>query len=335
MAAREIRRVLIEGDGHDRRKRGCGVGQQRARCGPAGKQRGVDAGLRQLGTNRRTEPVVELVDRVATAGRVGRRRREVPILLDMKAPSVDDEPLRRFKLADAAVRRERRRHVPERQVRVDCGRAAFAPDTGILEQRPDLRGEHDPVAVQQRKEEGAHACLVAREEQPSRPAVPHGARKGAAQPLHRLVAPFLIGVSDDFGVGAVAEGVPEPLEVRPEPPGVRERRVGDDADRAVRTPSREVVGCFPVGPIRPAAEGNPRRDEHGAPPGSTSRGIEHLLQRRPCERLALLETDFSDETAHAASVEQAGCHEFDQKERFQALKWAEKLFLQAHGGVNG
>jgi hypothetical protein len=66
-----------------------------------------------------------------------------------------------------------------------------------------------------------------------------------------------------------------------------------------------------------------------------SDGIEHLLQGRARKRLVRFEAELSDESAHAASVEQGGCHEIRQKEPFTVLFASENHFLQAKGRPNG
>ena len=106
----------------------------------------------------------------------------------------------------AAVDRVGRRDVEQRQVGVERIGAPFARHLRILEQRLDLGSEHHA-----RRELGVverlDAEAVAGEQQPPRRAVPHREGEHAAEAVDAALAPLLVAVDDDLGVGAGAEAM--------------------------------------------------------------------------------------------------------------------------------
>ena len=95
--------------------------------------------------------------------------------------TADQQELRRFELADPPVGGHGRRHVAERQIRVDGRRAPFAPDARIAEQGPRVGREDDPVIRKQSEVQRADAKVVARQHEPAMCLVPDGAHEWPAQ----------------------------------------------------------------------------------------------------------------------------------------------------------
>ena len=223
----------------------------------------------------------------------------------MKPPAFHNDQMRRLELADPAVRRERRRYVSKREVRIDAGGAPFAPHSRIVEERPEIGGEDNPVTGQEGKIQGSDAHVVARKDQPAIRLVPDRAGERSVQTLHAARAPLLVGMCDQLAVSVSAERVTAALELGPQPGGIADRGVGDcpNAVTLVRADDRRRWFSRRTRPT----ERDAGREEHATAVVGALHGIEHSLENGTRKRLVRFEAQLSDNTAHVGSVEQAEC----------------------------
>jgi hypothetical protein len=143
---------------------------------------------------------------------------------------------------DGAVDRVGRRHVEQRQVRVDRLGPPVARDGRVLEQRLDLGAEDHALARQLGVVERLDAEAVAREQQTAGLRVPDREGEHPPEPIHAALAPLLVAMDDDLGVGARAEAMAVRDEFGADLGEVVDLAVEDDLDRAVLVAERLVAG---------------------------------------------------------------------------------------------
>src|SRR6266849_3935484 len=85
----------------------------------------------------------------------------------------------------------------------------------VYEQGFDLRSKKQTITANPIKQ-GFLAYAITREQQDSRPRVPNGKRKHAAQPCEAVAAIRFIGVDNDFRIALRAKPVPACFEVSAE-----------------------------------------------------------------------------------------------------------------------
>ncbi len=231
----------------------------------------------------------------------------------MQPAALDDEELRRLELADAAIDRERRRDVAEREVRIDRGRTPCAADTRVLQQPADLRGEDDAVTVQQRDEQRPYAQMIARHDEAAVLLVPERERKRPAETLHAPGAPLFVRVRDELRIRRPPELVTVALEAGAQFARVGQVRVGDDAN-VLRFVGGEPGRRNMLIRSRAPAQRDARRAVKAvARAAAVPDRVEHLLEDRTRERLLSVEAELADDAAHGPSDEQARCQRFRQK----------------------
>ncbi len=176
------------------------------------------------------------------AGRVASAREcQIPVPLDADASGFRHEEVTRRQFPDRLIDRLRRRHVLQREVRVDRGRAPLLRDLRVFEQRLDLGSKHD-ARRQQRVIQRLDAQPIAHEQQaPPRP-VPQREREHPAEARHRALAPLFVRVNDDFRVGVRAERVAARFELHSKLGEVVDLAVEDRPDRPVFVRQRLIAG---------------------------------------------------------------------------------------------
>ena len=137
---------------------------------------------------------------------------ELPVGLGHDAVSLEPEEMAREELEHVAQDRLGRRDVRVRKVPVDGRGVHVALDRGVGQERLHLRGEGEParpVVVEERLLPQA----VARHEERLAILVPEREGEHAVQPPERVRSPDAVGAEDHLGVGARAEGLPQPLQL--------------------------------------------------------------------------------------------------------------------------
>ena len=216
-------------------------------------------------------------------------------MLHVQAAALDDEELRRLELADAAIDRERRGDVAEREVGVDRDRTPFAAHTRVLQQPADLRGEYDAVTVQQRDEQRPYAQVIARHDETAVRLVPERERERPAEARNAPATPFFVGVRDELRIRQAPELVAVALEAGAQFARVGQLGLGDDADVL------RFVGGGPgrrnvlIRSRKPAQRDARRTVKALAGAAAVPDGVEHLLNDRTRKRLIRIEAEPSDQ----------------------------------------
>ena len=162
----------------------------------------------ELATGRRLGPVLS-------------RDWNVPVPTYRRDAVLVDEEEPRHQPADSTEERLIRRQVARRQELRERRLVGASLDESALEDRLDLRSEEEPAA-DDRPVKGLDAQAIAREQKPPLRRVPDREREHAAEAMHAVVSPLLVGVNDGLGVGASAIDVAGRLE-----PGAQVRVVVD------------------------------------------------------------------------------------------------------------
>ncbi|MCU0669812.1 MAG: hypothetical protein MUF70_10720 [Myxococcota bacterium] len=170
-----------------------------------------------------------------------------------------EQEVTRLELLDAAQQRLAARRPQERQV-VGHGRdVELVRDLGDAQQRLDLRGEVDALAVDP-VVEGLHADVVAGEQELALARVPDREREHAVQILEHVDAALFVEVDQDFRVGVAAEAVALALERLAQVLEVVDLAVERDLDRAVLVAHRLPGGVREVDDRQtPVPEADARR----------------------------------------------------------------------------
>src|SRR6185437_4138525 len=222
-----------------------------------------------------------------------------PVAALLPAPRAPRRAGSRRELADAMQQRLRPRHVAEREVipyrRLVHGRAR----RGELEQRLDLGGEVERLAVLA-QEERLLAETVARDEELRLAGIPDRKGEHAAQALHAALAPLGVGVQQHLGVAVARECVALLLELGAQLAEIvdlaveGEREAGllvvhrlrgadrvDDREAAMPEPRARSLGSRDLGDAMAVRAAMLDRGEHALEDAAVERasGRDH----RPCD----------------------------------------------------
>ena len=193
-----------------------GVGAQLARV-VAGRERrdrsGVDPSREeerhgdighQVARHRRLEPLADSQHQVLEVRLVGRERMDVeePALRPLAAR--DAEMGSGEQLVNALECGFRQKRVPVVEILVEEAPAQPRFDVAMSEQRLDLRGKQDPLALA-REEQRLDPEAVAREMQDLGAPIPEREREHPVQAAEDLLAPLEVGAQDHFRVGPSAK----------------------------------------------------------------------------------------------------------------------------------
>ena len=276
------------------------VRRDRARVDAAG-QEGAERHVRDLPQRHRfRQQRVELLEVLAFARRVAvAREGQVPVARRPEGAVLGDEHVPGLELVNAFVDGAWRRHVEQGEIFVDGLRTPLARHVGILEQRLQLRAEDQAAAGQLRVVERLHADAIPREQQAALPGVPDGEREHAAEALDRAVAPFLVAVDDDLGVGAGAEAMAARRQVRPHVGEVVDLAVEDGPDGAVFVAERLIAGREIDDAEPPVSEPDAGRDVIPGGVGSTMRDrVGHRGQHAAVDRTKRVVVEAPGYAAH-------------------------------------
>ena len=276
------------------------VRHHRARIDPAGEE-GAERHVADLPeADRLAEQGVELFEILClAAGIAAAAEFEVPVARHADGATFGDQDVPGLELADAAINRRRRRDVQQRQVGIDRRRTPVARHVGIFEQRLQLRAEDHAAAGQFGEVERLDADPIARQHQPPRRRVPDGEGKHAAELLDAALAPLLVAVDDDLGVGAGAELVAMANEFGAHLREVVNLAVEDGPDGAVLVGQRLIAGRQ-IDDAQPAmAQPDPGGDVVAGRVGTAvSQGIGHRLEDAAIDQAQCVVIESSGNTAH-------------------------------------
>ncbi len=221
-------------------------------------------------------------------------------MADAHCRAVGDEDVPRRQLVDVLVDGRWRRHVEQRQIGVERLGTPGVVDGRVLKNRFDLGTEDQAAVGQPRVVERLDADSIARQEQPLPRRVPYRKREHAAKALDARIAPFLVSVDDDLGVGMRPEAMPAALELGPQRREVVDLAVEDDQHRAVLVGERLLTS----GDIddAQAAVGEPDAftDEEAVGVGSAMRhGIGHRAQQPAFDGGLGRGGEFSSDATHS------------------------------------
>jgi hypothetical protein len=228
-----------------------------------GDERGVRASAQQhaqrhVGDQPRTHRALEQVERLGNEirsrhradGAVGHRRLPVDTLFGLPRVDVDLEHAPGAELANAVDQRRRARDVAEREVGVE--RVEIEPQRAPdgREQRGELGGEPEPVAVQ-RVEERLLAEAVAGEQETPALLVQDREGEHPVERVHQVRAKVLVQMDQDLGVAAAGEPVTAAAQALLEDGVVVDLAVEDRPDRGVLVRHR-LMAAFDVDDAEPA-----------------------------------------------------------------------------------
>ncbi len=181
-----------------------------------------------------TQEIVELLEVVFLAAAVlVTRKLQIPVPERADRSLFGHEHMRRRQLRDVTIDRAGRGNVEQRQVGIDRVGTPFARHVRILEERFQLGPEDHARARQLGVVERLDAEAIACEHEPSSDRIPDRKGEHAAEFLHAQLAPFLVAVDDDLGVGFGAEAVAVRDQLRANRGEVVDLAVEDGPDGAI------------------------------------------------------------------------------------------------------
>ena len=132
---------------------------------------------------------------------------EIPVLTDANGAVLPhDHRVPGRQLMHAGERRARRQRHPEGEDLCERLMVEIARHALVCEERLDLGRKQQRVAGA-RVEQRPDADAIARQKQPPLACIPDGERPLSVEPLDALLPPRVVGVQEDFGVGACGEPV--------------------------------------------------------------------------------------------------------------------------------
>ena len=143
-------------------------------------------------------------------------------------------------LADPSDDAAWRRNELVSEVLVERNRIDSSPQRRVLEQRLQLRREHEPIAID-RVMQRLDAHAVTREEYLTSALVKHRARELPVQSLDHLLAPLLVAVHEHLGVGLGREEVARRGQLLPQLEVVVDLAVLHHPDRRILVVHRLVA----------------------------------------------------------------------------------------------
>src|SRR5713226_10519012 len=132
------------------------------------------------------------------------------------------------------------RNVLQREVRIDRSVINAAIDSGILEQRADLRCEPDSIPVLC-PEERLLPDPIARTEETARTNIPNRKREHSPKAVHHLVAILLVEMNENLRIASRREAMAEAQELIPQSQEVIDLAVHDNDDGPVLVENRLVT----------------------------------------------------------------------------------------------
>ncbi len=178
------------------------------------------------------------------------------------------------------------------------GLVGFRPHEAAFEDRLDLRCEQQAV-LGDRPVQRLDAQPIAGEEQPAAAGVPDREREHASKAMHAVVAPFLVGVHDRFGITQRPVPMTRRFERRTHVAVVVDLAVVDDPDRCILVAERLLSRRQIDDAQPPMAEGRACIDV-AAPRVRAAMG-QHRLHAGQPGRIAVgqpVGCDDSSDTAH-------------------------------------
>jgi len=224
---------------------------------------------------------------------------DVPVFGHAQGPAPKAEGLPRQELPDALEDAPGGGDVVEREVKPE-GLPVDPPlHAGVLQDRPDLRGEEQRAAVVP-VDEGLDADAVAAQHERPRPFVPEGEGEHAREPPRAGFPLFLVEMDDDLAVGMRAEAVAPVLHLPAELGVVVDLAVEDEPHGAVFVGKRLAAGLGQIDdgePAMPKPHGRPgaRAQVQAGPVGApVGHDVRHAPQDRLVDPAAVCRDDSAD-----------------------------------------